>query len=172
MSSAILQRETGHQAAKLPPLPLRRGVEDLGVSGIQQVWELGFQRPDVIGLWVGEGDVPTPSFISDAAIASLRAGNTYYTHKRGIPPLREALAQYHARLLGIAPDPERISVTSSGMAALTLIFQAVVAQGDEVILVSPIWPNAAAAVQIAGGRPVEVSLDSQRSEERRVGKEG
>ncbi|HLW28167.1 MAG TPA: pyridoxal phosphate-dependent aminotransferase [Kiloniellales bacterium] len=161
MVSAPLKSKLIPSLPEEPPLPLRPEVEALGVSGIQQVWEMGFQKPDVIGLWVGEGDVPTPSFISDAAIASLRAGNTYYTHKRGIPPLREALAQYHARLLGIAPDPERISVTSSGMAALTLIFQAVVAQGDEVILVSPIWPNAAAAVQIAGGRPVEVSLDSQ-----------
>ena len=162
MSSAILQRETGHQAAKSPPLPLRRGVEDLGVSGIQQVWELGFQRPDVIGLWVGEGDLPTPDFICDAAIASLRAGNTYYTHKRGLPELRQALADYHARLFGIEADMERISVTSSGMAGLTLIFQALQEPGDEVILVSPLWPNAAAAIRIAGGQPVEVALEGDQ----------
>lgn len=142
-----------------PPLPLRPEVEALGISGIQQVWELGFQRADTIGLWVGEGDLPTPAFISEAAIASLRAGNTYYTHKRGIPALRRALADYHARLLGIAGDVERISVTSSGMTALALIFQAILRPGEEVVLVSPIWPNAVAAVSIAGGRPVEVALD-------------
>lgn len=141
------------------PLPLRPEVEALGVSGIQQVWELGFEREDTIGLWVGEGDLPTPDFICEAAIASLRAGNTYYTHKRGIPALRRALADYHARLLGIEADVERISVTSSGMTALALIFQAILQPGEEVILVSPIWPNASAAVSIAGGRPVEVPLD-------------
>lgn len=157
MSSATLPAKP--TTSKLVPLPLRPEVEALGVSGIQQVWEMGFQRPDVIGLWVGEGDLPTPAFISDAAVESLRAGNTYYTHKRGIPPLREALAAYHARLLGVAPDVERISVTSSGMSALTLIFQAILAPGDEVILVSPIWPNAVAAVRVAAGIPVEVSLD-------------
>jgi len=146
-------------AVPASPLPLRPEVEALGVSGIQQVWELGFERDDTIGLWVGEGDLPTPDFICEAAIASLRAGNTYYTHKRGIPALRRALADYHARLLGIGADVERISVTSSGMTALALIFQAILRPGEEVILVSPIWPNAVAAVSIAGGRPVEVPLD-------------
>lgn len=150
---------TARSAVPAPPLPLRPEVEALGVSGIQQVWELGFERDDTIGLWVGEGDLPTPDFICEAAIASLRAGNTYYTHKRGIPALRRALADYHARLLGIEADAERISVTSSGMTALALIFQAILQPGEEVILVSPIWPNASAAVSIAGGRPVEVPLD-------------
>lgn len=143
------------------PLPLRPEVESLGVSGIQQVWEMGFQLDDVVGLWVGEGDLPTPDFISNAAIESLRAGNTYYTHKRGIPPLRQALAEYHARLLGIEADAERVSVTSSGMSALALVFNAILRPGEEVILVSPIWPNASAAVSLAGGRPVEVPLDSR-----------
>src|SRR5690625_1651639 len=160
MSSALLQSKP-KQPRNAPPLPLRPEIEALGVSGIQQVWEMGFQRSDVIGLWVGEGDLPTPDFICDAAVESLRAGNTYYTHKRGIPPLREALAEYHAGLLGIEADPERLSVTSSGMAALSLIFQAILQPADEVILVSPIWPNAAAAARIAGGLPVEVPLDSR-----------
>ena len=145
-------------ASHVTPLPIRRQVAELPVSGIQQVWEMGFQRDDVIGLWVGEGDVPTPEFICEPAIASLRAGNTYYTHKRGIPPLCAALADYHAKHLGITPDQERISVTSSGMSALALVFQAILEPEDEVILVSPIWPNAMAAVSIAGGRPVEVAL--------------
>ena len=53
-------------------------------SRIVEVWKLGFQIPDVIGLWVGEGDLPTPAFICDAAAEALKGGDTFYTHKRGI----------------------------------------------------------------------------------------
>ena len=51
-----------------PPL-IRPQISELQDSKIVEVWKLGFTVPDVIGLWVGEGDLPTPSFISDAAMA-------------------------------------------------------------------------------------------------------
>ena len=55
---------------------------------IGQVSSLAMGDPDVIPLWYGESDVPTPGFINDAAGAALAAGETFYTHKRGIPALR------------------------------------------------------------------------------------
>ena len=51
---------------------------------------MGFDIPDVIGMWVGQGDLPTPRFICDAAAQAMAAGDTFYTHKRGIPELRQA----------------------------------------------------------------------------------
>ena len=51
----------------LPIAPIRPAIEALEDSRIVEVWKLGFTDPDVIGLWVGEGDLPTPSFICDAA---------------------------------------------------------------------------------------------------------
>ena len=61
-------------------------------SGIVAVANYGWSKPDVIPLWAGEGDLPTPDFISEAATRSLKNGETFYTWQRGIPELREHLA--------------------------------------------------------------------------------
>src|SRR3954465_4357740 len=83
-------------------------------SGIGEVANYGRGRPGLIPLWVGEGDLPTPGFIAEAARRSLAAGETFYTWQRGIPELREALARYIARLYGRPSDPERFFVTIGG----------------------------------------------------------
>jgi len=148
--------------AKLPPLypaALRPEIESLGNSGIAEVFELGLGRKDIIPLWVGEGDQPTPDFICEAAAAALKAGETFYPRKRGVPELCESLARYTAELYGIAMDSERISIATSGMTAIVLALQAFVRPGDEVVVVGPVWPNIVAAVQIAGGRHVDVVLE-------------
>src|ERR687883_983801 len=80
-------------------------------SGIVEVVNYGRERPGLIPLWVGEGDLPTPSFIGEAAARSLAAGETFYTYQRGIPELREALARYHARIFGREFSPEEFFVT-------------------------------------------------------------
>jgi len=84
------------------PAALRPEIESLGNSGIAEVFELGLGRKDIIPLWVGEGDQPTPDFICKAAAAALEAGETFYPRKRGIPQLCEALARYTADLYGVA----------------------------------------------------------------------
>ncbi|WP_022728718.1 pyridoxal phosphate-dependent aminotransferase [Fodinicurvata sediminis] len=141
--------------------PLRPEAESLEGSLIQEVWEAGFGRENLIGLWVGEGDLPTPGFICEAAIASLRAGNTFYTPKRGLPELRDSLASYHNRLLGTALSAEDVTVTASGMSSVMLCMQTLIRPGDRVAIISPIWPNVVQAVKIAGGQPVEVGLDAK-----------
>ena len=141
------------------PAPIRPAMAGLPVSGIHEVFKLGYGRPGLIPLWVGEGDRPTPDFIGEAASAALKAGKTFYNPKRGIPELREALARYETRLHGRAVGPERITLTSSGMSAFVLLMQTLIDAGDEVIVVSPLWPNAAAAVTVASGQVVPVTLD-------------
>jgi aspartate/methionine/tyrosine aminotransferase len=125
-------------------------------SGIVEVMNYGRDRPGMIPLWAGEGDLPTPDFIRAAAQASLDAGETGYTWQRGIPELRQALARYHARLFARPFDPERFFVTSSGMHAIQLALKLLVGPGDEVIVPTPSWPNFAAAAGLSGGRVVEV----------------
>ncbi len=69
------------------PSPLRPEIETLETSGIAQLFDLGIGRDDIVRLWVGEGDQPTPDFICRAASAALAAGKTFYNRKRGIPEL-------------------------------------------------------------------------------------
>jgi aspartate/methionine/tyrosine aminotransferase len=127
-------------------------------SEIAQVWKLGFEIPDVVGLWVGEGDQPTPAFISEAATQALREGRTFYTHKSGIPELRAAIQRYHRRLYDVEPAIERITVTGSAMTGILMLMQAVLDPGDSVVVVTPVWPNIFAAIQIQRGVIREVPL--------------
>ncbi|WP_119303473.1 pyridoxal phosphate-dependent aminotransferase [Dongia deserti] len=132
-------------------LNIRPDIASLEESQIVEVWRMGFDIPDVIGMWVGQGDLPTPRFICDAASRALAAGDTFYTHKRGIPALRQALIDYHRDLYGVEIADSRIAITSSGMNAMVLIVQTLVSAGDNVVCVTPVWPNIFAAIQIQGG---------------------
>jgi aspartate/methionine/tyrosine aminotransferase len=129
-------------------------------SGIVEVFNYAQARPelDVIPLWVGQGHLPTPDFIADAAIASLKAGETFYTWQRGIPELRAALARYHQRLYHRNFDIENFFVCQAGMQSVQLAIQALLAPGDEVVLPAPAWPNYAAPLRMAGIAPVEVPM--------------
>jgi aspartate/methionine/tyrosine aminotransferase len=137
---------------------LRSEARDSPESGIVEVFNYGRGREGLIPLWVGEGDLPTPAFIVDAAVASLRAGETFYTWQRGIPELRFALAAYHRRHYAGDFTPERFFVTGGGMQAIQIAARMVAGTGDEVLVPTPAWPNLPAAVGIAGARPVEVPM--------------
>jgi aspartate aminotransferase len=140
------------------PGGIRRAIHDLPGSKIGEVASTAFGDPSVIPLWFGEGDLPTPAFISEAATEALRRGETFYTWKRGLPKLREAIASYLSRLHGATVAPDRVMATSSGMSAIMLTVQILVEPGDNVVIVSPVWPNIVTAVATMGGAPREVPL--------------
>jgi aspartate/methionine/tyrosine aminotransferase len=137
---------------------LRREASAAPESGIVEVANYGRGREGLIPLYVGEGDLPTPAFICEAATRALAAGETFYTWQRGIPPLREALARYHTTLYGRTFAPEEFYVTGSGMQAIQIVIAMLAGAGDEVVIPTPTWPNAAAATGIMGARPVEVPM--------------
>jgi aspartate/methionine/tyrosine aminotransferase len=139
-------------------MTLRPEAEFAPNSGIVDVFNFGRGREGLIPLWVGEGDLPTPSFICEAATRSLAAGETFYTYQRGLPELRQALAAYHERVYGRPSDPERFYVTSGGMPAAMMAIRMVAGTGDEVLIPTPAWPNFAGAITVAGARPVGVPL--------------
>jgi aspartate/methionine/tyrosine aminotransferase len=139
-------------------LNLRPEAEQAPTSGIVDVFSYGRLKPGIIPLWVGEGDLPTPPFICEAAAQSLAKGETFYTYQRGIPELRQAIAGYHERVYGKTFDPERFFVTSGGMPAMQLAFRMLAGNGDEVLVPTPAWPNFAGAITIAGARAVAVPM--------------
>ena len=140
---------------------MRKTVLDLEESMIRQVANAGMGRDDVLKFWFGESDEVTPAFIRDAAAASLQQGETFYAQNLGLPELREAIAAYATglRCAGAAPvTAERIAVTSGGVNALMLAVQALVDAGDEVVAVTPVWPNLTAQPAIMGAHVKCVSL--------------
>jgi aspartate/methionine/tyrosine aminotransferase len=115
-------------------------------------------RDDVIPLWFGESDLPTPKFICDAAAQALDAGDTFYQPNPGIPELRTALADYMNRLYGTRLTPHNVIVSASGMNALMLVMQSLVDPGDVVVTTTPAWPNLPAVPRILTGAIREVPL--------------
>ena len=137
---------------------IKKSVRDLEDSPIVEIFREGFRVPGVIPMWAGEPDVPTPSFICDAASRALVEGRTFYSDNRGIPALRAALAAYHHRLYGIEIADDRIAFTLSGMNAVMQVAQATVGPGDNAIALTPSWPNALRAMQINGAAVRQVAL--------------
>ncbi|MGE0330917.1 MAG: pyridoxal phosphate-dependent aminotransferase [Ramlibacter sp.] len=139
---------------------MRQTIQNLDESRIREVANAGMGRKDVLAFWFGESDEVTPDFIRQAAIDSLRKGETFYAHNLGLPELREAIATYTNSLHGgFQPvDAGRIAVTSGGVNALMLAVQALVDAGDEVVAVTPVWPNLTAQPVILGARLKCVAL--------------
>ena len=136
---------------------LRQTVLDLEESRIREVANAGMGRPDVLAFWFGESDEVTPEVVRQEAVDALLAGETFYSHNLGLPALRDAVAAYMSGLHG-AISTERIAITSGGVNALMLAFQALVDAGDEVVALTPVWPNLTAQPQIMGARLKTLSL--------------
>lgn len=136
---------------------MREAIHNLEASKIREVANAGLGRDDVLAFWFGESDEVTPEVIRQAAIDSLQRGETFYAHNLGLPELREAIARYTSTLHP-AVDASRIAVTSGGVSALMLAVQALVDAGDEVVAVTPVWPNLTAQPAILGAHVRTVSL--------------
>ena len=112
---------------------------------------------DVVDLSVGEPDFPTPEPIVEAGKDAMDAGHTGYTPSNGIPELREAIA---AKLAddGLDYDPSEIVVTPGGKQSLYEIFQTILDDGEEVVLLDPAWVSYEAMAKLAGAEPTRVDL--------------
>ena len=138
---------------------MRQVIDQLPGSKIREVANAGMGRADVLPFWFGESDETTPAFIRDAAVRSLRDGETFYAHNLGLAELRAALARYVSSLHR-SVGAERIAVTSSGVNALMLAMLALVEAGDEVVAVVPVWPNLTAQPLILGAHVTRVALQA------------
>lgn len=136
---------------------MRKAIQNLEASKIREVANAGLGRSDVLAFWFGESDEVTPEVIRQAAIDSLQRGETFYAHNLGLPELREAVAAYMSSLHPKI-EASRIAITSGGVSALMLAVQALVDAGDEVVAITPVWPNLTAQPAILGAHVRCVSL--------------
>ncbi len=139
---------------------MRNALISLQESKIREVANAGMGRSDVLPFWFGESDEVTPAAIREAAAASLQRGETFYSHNLGLPELREHLSVYMSRLHGDV-GVDRLAVTSGGVNALMLAMQALIDAGDEVVAVTPVWPNLTAQPLVMGARLRCVALRPQ-----------
>ncbi len=140
---------------------LRSTVMNLEPNGIGRVAMQGLGDPNIIPLWFGESDLVTPGFICEAAKDALDKGRTFYTGARGIVELRAAISDFHARTVKADIAVARITVPGAAMLAIVIALQCVIETGDNVVCLSPVWPNIFQAAKLTGAQVKFVRLEEE-----------
>lgn len=121
--------------------------------------DLKAQGKDILSFSAGEPDFETPQPIKDAAIKAINEGFTRYTAVAGIPELLESIAGKLKRENNLEYAPSDIIVSNGAKQSLFNLFQAVINEGDEVIIPAPYWVTYPELVKYAGGIPVIIHTD-------------
>ncbi len=146
------------------PEPPNSRLERMTPSAIREVHNLGeslkAEKPDgdYIPLHFGEGDLGTPEFIVEAGIAALRDGAVYYENNGGRPDLVAQLVRHYESRLGVALTPQHFVITCGGVQAILLTMLGLVVDGDDVINITPAWPNFREGAVIAGAAVHDLPL--------------
>ena len=109
---------------------------------------------DVADFGAGEPDFPTPEHIKRAAIQALDENRTKYTPVPGLPELRKAICEWHAKELGSSYQPAECVVNVGGKHSIFNSICALINPGDEVVIPAPYWVSYPDMVKYAGGKPV------------------
>jgi aspartate aminotransferase len=112
----------------------------------------------IIHLEIGEPDFPTAPHIIEAAVEALRAGQTHYVPAPGIPPLREAVAEFLERTGRMRITPDRVIVTPGAKPIMFYTIMALCGEGDEVLYPDPSFPMYESITSFAGAVPVPIPL--------------
>lgn len=125
--------------------------------------QLRAEGRDVIGLGAGEPDFDTPDHIKAAAIAAIEAGKTKYTPVDGTPELKNAIISKFERDNGLRYEPNQILVSCGGKQSYFNLCQALLNDGDEVIIPAPYWVSYPDMALLAGGKPVIIEAGQDQA---------
>lgn len=120
--------------------------------------QLKREGKDIINFSLGEPDFNTPERIIEAAKLSLNRGETHYTASKGVPELREAIAEKLEVDNELDATPDDIIVTPGAKQAVFESICTLLNEGDECVLFDPAWVSYEAIVKFAGGKPVMVPV--------------
>jgi len=109
---------------------------------------------DIIGLGAGEPDFDTPEHIKRAAVDAIKGGFTKYTAVDGTPSLKAAIIAKYKRDNALEYTPNQILVSCGGKQSFYNLCQALLNDGDEVIIPAPYWVSYPDMALLAGGVPV------------------
>ncbi|WP_127714763.1 pyridoxal phosphate-dependent aminotransferase [Halobacteriovorax sp. HLS] len=131
------------------------GSKSIALSA--KIEQLKSEGHNIIGLNVGEPDFPTPSPIIEATINALQENKTRYSLVQGINELRSKISSYLNQKYSLETNKNNVLLGNGSKHILYLIFQALLNEGDEVIIPAPFWVTFPESVKLAGGVPVSVN---------------
>ena len=131
--------------------PLVPRMQPFGTSVFAEMTQRAL-RFDAVNLGQGFPDTDGPAEMAEVAARGLREGLNQYAPARGLPVLREAVAEHQERFYGIPLDPEtQVLVTVGATEGIAAALLALVRPGDEVVVVEPSYDSYDACVALAGG---------------------
>ncbi len=119
--------------------------------------EMERQGKKVYHFEIGDPDFSTPAHVTQAAIDSLKAGDTHYPNSSGLRELREAIVQETEKTVGFRPDIEQV-VVAPAISFIYFVTRCVADPGDEVIVPDPGFASYYSAFEFIGVKPVSVPL--------------
>jgi aspartate/methionine/tyrosine aminotransferase len=131
--------------------------ENMRVSVFERM-SLAAAKHGAVNLGQGFPDFGWPDEILDEAARALKENSNQYAPSRGLPQLRQAIADHYGRHFGQQLDPDHVCVTSGATEALGAMILATVEPGDEVIIFTPAYDSYAPMIRRAGAKPREVAL--------------
>lgn len=111
---------------------------------------------DCINLSLGDPDLVTDDLIIEKSYEDAKGGHTKYTDFRGDPELRTEICKYYKEEYDMNVKDEEVFVCASACLGMYLALEAVVDDGDEVILQAPFFTPYPQQVELARGIPVEL----------------
>ena len=111
---------------------------------------------DVVDFSVGEPDFATPDNVKQAGIRAIEENFTKYTQNDGIPDLKEAIIKRLKEDHSLEYEKNQIIASSGAKSSLYHLIQALINEGDEVIIPAPYWVTYPHGVSLANGKSVIV----------------
>ncbi len=125
---------------------------------LEKAQELEKKGTNVIHLEIGDPDFDTPPNVVEAAIKSLRKGNTHYVKSSGMDALKEASIERSIKSRGFAPEKNQILVTAGANVQIYYALSCLANPGDEVVTVDPCFVSYKSIIKFLGLKPVFVPL--------------
>lgn len=130
----------------------------MGESVLSKSADTAGKPDDLINFTLGDPDVHTDKRIVEKTFEDVLNGATHYTDTLGIVELRQELQSYYLEDYKMEVDLDQLMITTSACQAMWIVMEALLDDGDEVIIPSPNFPPYPDQVKMAGGKPVFLEL--------------
>lgn len=146
----VIDHSKFYQASRV----VQESIQATSIRFNTMVYEMKRKGIDVIVLSLGEAFFDIPLYpMDDLPFPTIY----HYSHSRGIPELREAIAKYFSEEYDFVFDPEKeIIITAGSKIAIHMTLMSILNPGDEAIIHEPAWVSYPEQIKLCYGVPVRI----------------